>query len=62
MGLPGYGMAGDALLKLQIALGMNGPVTGEPSGKAGEGSEKDQGRLIPSAVTLKVMQRLGQDV
>lgn len=55
MGLPGYGTGGDALLKLQKALGMSEPVTGEPSGEAGE---EERGRSSPSAVTLQVLQRL----
>lgn len=55
MGLPGYGMGGDALLKLQKALGMSEPVSGEPSGEAGE---EERGRFSPSAVTLQVLQRL----
>lgn len=62
MGLPGYGMTGDALLKLQRALGMSEAVTGEPSGKADEGGEKERGRLIPSAMALEVTQRLCQEV
>lgn len=57
MGLSGYGMGGDALLKLQKALGMSELVTGDPSEKAGEGCEEEQGRLIPSAVTLEVLYR-----
>lgn len=54
MGLPGYGMGGDALLKLHSALGMSEPATGEPAGKADEGGEEEGGRLISSAETLEV--------
>lgn len=57
MGLPGYGMGGDALSKMQNALGMSEPGTRELSGKTGEGGEEERDRPIPSAVTLQVLRR-----
>lgn len=57
MGLPGYGMGDDALLKLRKALGMSEPATGEPPGEADGGDEEERGRVISSTASLQVQWR-----